>query len=114
MRLARWMAFLQIATCSFGACAWGAVPPAKGNGPFFNLLDYGARNDGSASATEAFRAAIRAAKLAGGGTVYVPAGDYVSGPIEMVSNLTLYFDAGAIVHFPAIKLPFTPGRQQGV
>jgi polygalacturonase len=77
-------------------------------------MDYGAHNDGSASATEAFRAAIQAAKKAGGGTVYVPAGKYECGPIEMVSNLTLYFDAGATVHFPAVTLPFTKGRQQGV
>jgi polygalacturonase len=95
--------------------AWGATPvPAKGNAPFFNVVDYGARNDGSASATEAFRAAIAAAKKAGGGTVYVPAGTYVSGPIEMVSNLTLYVDAGATIRFPATVLPFTKGRQQGV
>jgi polygalacturonase len=32
----------------------------------------------------------------------------------MTSNLTLYFDAGAIVRFPAQMLPFTPGRQQGI
>ena len=32
----------------------------------------------------------------------------------MVSNLTLDFDAGAIVEFPATMLPFTPGRQQGI
>ena len=50
----------------------------------------------------------------GGGTVYVPAGKYTTGPIQMVSNLTLYFDAGSIVRFPATILPLTPGRQQGV
>ena len=97
------------------ALAWGQhSDPAKGTAPFFNIMDYGAHNDGSASATEAFRAAIAAAKKAGGGTVYVPAGNYVSGPIEMISNLTLYIDAGATVHFPATSLPFTKGRQQGV
>lgn len=82
--------------------------------PVFNILNYGARNDGSALATDAFRAAIAAAQKAGGGTVFVPAGDYISGPIEMVSNLTLYVDAGATIKFPAMKLPFTPGRQQGI
>ena len=87
--------------------AWAA-------GPTFNILDYGARNDRSAPATDAFRAAIQAAKAAGGGTVYVPAGQYLSGPIELVSNLTLYFDAGAIVAFPAQRLPFTKGRQQSI
>lgn len=82
--------------------------------PFFNVMDYGAHKDSSASSSEAFRAAIAAASKAGGGTVYVPAGTYVAGPIEMVSNLTLYISAGATVRFPAMKLPFTPGRQQGI
>jgi len=90
-----------------GAFAWGA-------GPTFNICDYGAKNDGSAPATEAFRAAIQAAKAARGGTVYVPAGRYTSGPIELVSNLVLYFDGGAIVEFPAQRLPFTEGRQQSI
>jgi hypothetical protein len=90
-----------------GANAWGA-------GLFFNILDYGAHNDGSASATDAFRTAIQAAKASGGGTIYVPPGKYVTGPIEMVSDLTLQLDAGAMVRFPATKLPFTKGREQGI
>jgi polygalacturonase len=83
-------------------------------GTWFNLMDYGARNDGSGPSTEAFRAAIQAAKAAGGGTVYVPPGKYVTGPIEFVSNMVLYLDAGAVLHFPAARLPFTKGRQQGI
>jgi polygalacturonase len=31
-----------------------------------------------------------------------------------VSNLVLKIDAGAVVRFPAMVLPFTPGREQGV
>jgi polygalacturonase len=83
-------------------------------GPYFNVLDYGAHRNASAPSTEAFRAAIQAAKVQGGGTVFVPAGTYVMGPIEMVSNLTLYIDAGAVLKFPAQPLPFTKGRQQGI
>lgn len=82
--------------------------------PFFNILDYGARNDGSTKATEAIQSAIQAAKSAGGGTVYIPAGQYVCGPIELVSNLVLYIDAGAVLRFPAERLPFTKGRNQGI
>jgi polygalacturonase len=82
--------------------------------PVFQHSRYGARNDGSAPATDAFRAAIQAAKAAGGGAVFVPAGKYVTGPIELVSNLTLYFDSGAVVEFPAHRLPFTEGREQGI
>jgi len=80
----------------------------------FNILDYGARNDGTAPATEAIRSAIQAAKAAGGGTVYIPAGKYTSGPIELVSNLVLHLDAGAVVQFPAARLPYTKGRTQGI
>jgi polygalacturonase len=92
-----------------GANAWGA-----NGGPFFSILDYGAHKDGSASSTEAIRSAIQAAKAAGGGTVYVPPGTYVTGPIELVNNLVLQIDAGATLRFPATKLPFTKGREQGI
>jgi polygalacturonase len=87
--------------------AWSAAP-------LFNIVDYGAHNDGSAPATDAIRAAIQAAKAAGGGTVFIPAGKYVTGPIELVSNLVLDLDAGAVLQFLATQLPFTPGREQGI
>jgi polygalacturonase len=82
--------------------------------PFFNVLDYGAHQDGSSNSTEAIQSAIRAANAAGGGTVYFPPGTYVTGPIELVNNLALYVDAGATLRFPATRLPFTKGRQQGI
>jgi polygalacturonase len=88
---------------------------AQAADPYFNVRDYGAKPDGSAPATAAFRAAIQAAKTAGGGTVYVPAGKYVTGPIELVSNLVLDIDAGAVLAFPATRegLPYTKGRLEG-
>ncbi len=92
----------------------GAEVQAASNTPLFNVLDYGAKNDGSASATEAFRAAIQAAKLAGGGTVFVPPGEYVTGPIELVSNLVFNIEAGATLRFPASRLPLAQGRVQGI
>jgi polygalacturonase len=101
------ISFLLALLLSVGANARSAAP-------FFNVLDYGAHNDGSASSTEAFRSAIQAAKAAGGGTVYFPAGNYVTGPIELVSDLTLDIDSGATLRFPATRLPFTKGREQGV
>jgi len=87
--------------------AWGA-------GTVFNVLDYGAHNDGSAPATDAIRAAIQAAKAAGGGTVVVPAGKYICGPIELVSNLVFNLETGAVLEFPAGKLPYARGRVQGI
>jgi polygalacturonase len=80
----------------------------------FNIVDYGARGDDATPATDAIRQAIQAAHAAGGGTVYIPAGRYVSGPIELVSNLVLQIDAGATLRFPAARLPYTKGRTQGI
>jgi polygalacturonase len=82
--------------------------------PCFNIMDYGAHNDASVPSTDAIRLAIQSAKSAGGGTVYVPPGNYITGPIELVNNLVLNIDAGATLRFPAAKLPFTQGRQQGI
>ncbi|HUA63101.1 MAG TPA: glycoside hydrolase family 28 protein [Verrucomicrobiae bacterium] len=69
--------------------------------PVFNILDYGAKPDGKTSSTAAIRAAIQDCAKAGGGTVWIPGGNYVTGAIEMVSNMTLHVDSGAVVHFVA-------------
>jgi len=84
--------------------------------PFFNVLDYGARRDGSASSTAAFRKAIQACAKAGGGTVFVPAGHYTSGAIELVSNLTLHIDAGTVIRFAVNReeYPMVESRFEGV
>lgn len=80
----------------------------------FNILDYGAHNDASASSTAAIQSAIEAANAAGGGTIYIPSGNYVTGPITLTNNVVLDLAAGATLKFPAARLPFTPGREQGI
>src|SRR5690349_12390629 len=66
---------------------------------FFNVLSYGAKNDSSKVATRAIAAAINAASKKSGGTVYFPAGKYLTGPIHLRSNITIFIDAGAELHF---------------
>ena len=61
----------------------------------FNIKTYGAIGDGVALETEAIQKTIDACHAAGGGTVRVPAGDFVSGTIQLKSNITLSFDHGA-------------------
>ncbi|MBZ0296036.1 MAG: right-handed parallel beta-helix repeat-containing protein, partial [Anaerolineae bacterium] len=63
----------------------------------FNLRDYGAIGDGKALDSEAIKAAISACSMAGGGTVTVPSGQYLTSPFELLSNVTLYLDAGAVI-----------------
>jgi polygalacturonase len=90
------------------------LAPAYAARPVFSILDYGAKNDASAPATDAFRRAIAAARAAGGGTISVPEGRYITGPIELFSNMTLEVEAGATVEFPVAALPFVRTRYLGV
>ncbi len=69
--------------------------PIYAQNVFYNVLDYGARGDGKANNTKAINAAIDAAAKNGGGTVYFPAGDFLSYTIRLKSNITLYLDNGA-------------------
>lgn len=88
---------------------------ASGAAPVFNVVDYGAKNDGSASSTQAIRKAIDACAAAGGGTVLFPAGTYRTGAIQLVSNMILDIEAGATVRFEAnlAEYPLVRGRYEG-
>src|SRR5689334_19931876 len=66
---------------------------------YYDVTKYGAKRDSSAKATAAIAKAIAAAVKAGGGTVYFPAGKYLTGPIHLKSNITIFIDAGAELHF---------------
>lgn len=84
---------------------------------FYNVLKYGAKNDSSNIATQAIAKAIAAAVKAGGGTVYFPAGKYLTGPIHLKSNITILIDAGAELHFSDNfddYLPMVQSRYEGV
>ena len=63
----------------------------------FDVRDFGARGDGSVLDTRAISAAIQAANKAGGGTVVFLPGVYLTGTFELLSNVTLDVEAGAII-----------------
>lgn len=84
---------------------------------YYNVLNYGAKNDSSKLATSAIRAAIDAAVKKGGGTVFFPAGKYLTGSIHLKSNITILLDAGAELHFSDNfddYLPMVKSRYEGV
>ncbi len=64
---------------------------------YYNVLDFGAKGDGKTNNTKAINAAVEAAAKNGGGTVYFPAGDFLSFTIRMKSKITLFLDQGAVL-----------------
>lgn len=67
----------------------------KASSVYYSVMDYGAKGDGTSLDTKAVQQAIDAANKNGGGTVFFPAGKYLSGTIFFRSNVSIYLDAGA-------------------
>lgn len=74
----------------------------------YNIIQYGAKADGITDNTEQIKAAISACAAGGGGTVYVPSGTYVTGKIELCSNLTFELASGAVLLFKTDFAAYPP------
>ncbi|WP_448212956.1 glycosyl hydrolase family 28 protein [Colwellia sp. MEBiC06753] len=82
----------------------------------FNLIDFHQKAHGN-DFSQAFKAAIKACHSAGGGKVIVPAGEYPTGPIHLLSNVNLHLELGAVVKFipePERYLPAVLTRWEGM
>ena len=78
-----------------------------------SILQFGAKSDGTTLNTKAINNAIKAVNAKGGGKVIIPEGLWLSGPIELLSNVNLYTEKNALVVFtsdfnayPIIKTSF--------
>ena len=79
-------------------CLCGILNAAETAGQnYFNVRAFGALGDGKNLDSPAIDKAIDACVQAGGGTVLVPAGTYLSGSIHLKSNIHLLIDAGATI-----------------
>jgi len=83
----------------------------------FVITDFGAVAGGGNDNTGAFAEAIKTCSEAGGGRVVVPAGEWTSGPIHLLSNVELHLSEGAEIIFsddPEDYLPPVFTRWEGV
>lgn len=64
-----------------------------------NITDFGAVADGKTLNTEAINNAIKDVNSKGGGKVVIPAGLWLTGPIELKSNVNLYTEQNSLILF---------------
>ena len=100
-------ASLAASVLGTGADSTGSSAPGF---PQFNVRQFGARGDGLAKDTKPIQAAIDAAGALGG-TVYFPAGKYLSGTVRLKSQVTLFLDAGAALVASPGQGGFRPLRE---
>lgn len=87
--------FLVLVACC--GLAWCRLAGAVGGPPWFNVREFGAVGDGKTLDSPAIDKAIAAAAAAGGGTVWIPPGQYLCGSIHLTNNLHVYLDSGAVI-----------------
>ena len=82
----------------------------------FDMKQLGADAKGIKPCTKLINQTIEKAASEGGGTIYFPAGTYLTATIHMKSNITLHLESGAIVRFSdrfEDYLPFVTARWEG-
>lgn len=82
---------------------------------WLNILNEDGNNHGELC-TEAIQKAIDKAEKQGGGTIYFPAGEYLTGALKLKNNITIHLDAGAMLRFSTNfdhYLPFVQLRWEG-
>ena len=63
----------------------------------YNVMDFGARNTGRELTTIQIQNAIDKCALNGGGVVYVPQGEYLTGTLNLRSNVEFHLESGAVL-----------------
>jgi len=66
-------------------------------GKAYSVADFGAKPDGTTLCTEAIQNAVEQCAQNGGGTVYFPAGTWLTGTVYLKSHVTLWLDSGGVL-----------------
>jgi len=73
------------------------VESMQGLSAFLDATTMGIIGDGVTNNTQAIKAAVAVLDVKGGGTLYFPPGKYVTGTVELKSNITLHLEGGAMI-----------------
>ena len=82
----------------------------------FNILRFGAVANGHALNTNSINKAITTCSANGGGVVLIPSGYWLTGPIELKSNVNLHLDENALLQFTSdfSKYKIIEGNYEGI
>jgi len=86
--------YIEKAPFKFGEMVLPTIPQKD-----YNFKDFGGVGDGKTLNTKAFEKAISTIAQNGGGRLVVPAGTWLTGPIELKSKIDFHVEEGAIVQF---------------
>ena len=78
------------------AIAQPVLPAGEGK-RIFDVRNYGAAGDGTTLNTAAIQKAIDALATSGGGTLWIPRGQFLSGAIILKPSVNLHLDQGAVL-----------------
>jgi hypothetical protein len=117
----RWLARVSVpALATLGASMAGIKAAAEETAPgeddrlagarIYNVKDHGAKGDGKTLDTAAIQSAIDACHQDKGGTVLIPAGDFLSGTLELKSNITLHIAASGRLLGSPKREDYTAGK----
>lgn len=82
----------------------------------YNILDFGACEGGKENVSLSINNAIKECNKNGGGKVIIPRGLWLTGPIELLSNVCLHLEDGAFVLFSksSLEYPVYIGDWEGI
>lgn len=86
--------YIKNAPFNFGQIILPKIPEKA-----YNIKDFGGVGDGKFINTAAFEKAISSISEKGGGKLIVPIGIWLTGPIQLRSNIDFHVEEGAIVQF---------------
>lgn len=116
---------LKFAGLGVSAAPAGWLPAVAQNSPAeasqtLPFVTPGERQSGESTDTRRLQRALDEAQKRGGGTVFLPAAQYVSGTLVLRSNVSIWLDNGVVItmsadnaeFLPPEKLPYDPGANQ--
>lgn len=111
--------FLLAATAANAQFAGMKLPKVKQPGfkaDTFKITQYNAKNDGITLNTESINKAISDCSDKGGGVVLIPNGVWLTGPIDLKSNVNLHLEHNALLLFTSDKTqyPIVEGFYEGL